>query len=384
MSADIAVQTEPSTTVEVQEAIYKLQDRMKARPGQRKRDLEKIKDSGIHLINISITTRVTTTFKLDWEDMNLPESVIARLTAMNAGAIPIPTFEGVKQAYSELDKKRREIRRKANMVYFDPTWFVTDEDLPQMVDLIDSAETLIPELQERMRISYPGAKRDCKKNLARLIGAAWPMPTGREARLVRNQTVREIVEDKMGWFPSLEDCLEGLSIRLDYLGRLPSIKEQMQADQELRELQTREMEDEQRREALVIQKRLELQTMRSRRDMIARVQKEAQDQIYRTIAEAIGMVEQDLARVHVHKKTRGKIEKELAKLDSALILIQETDNLSDLAGMADEITDICDRNKRGDQALSDRIASLKEWLKPHIEQNSDNPDLLELALSGML
>ena len=123
--------------------------------------------------------------------------------------------------------------------------------------------------------------------------------------------------------------------------------------------------------------------MRSRRRMMEAVQRNAIDNIYRAIAEGISMVEKDLARGNVHSATRRRIEEQIAKLDSSLVMLKESGSLEELAAGADAIADLCDRNARGEQDLSARIAGLREWLRPKVEERGD-ASVLDLLVSGMV
>ena len=348
---------------------------------ERRRDLKQITDSAIYMLSIRIGTGVKTIVKIGFKDLKLPDAVVKQLEKMGAGEIRITAFEGVLMAYSALSSKRKFVQRH-HMHYFDPTWFVAEPDLPAVAQLISEAQLLLPDLREQMAVSYDIAKKRFRRDLMRLIASAWVNPLPGQ-RLARKEEILRIVEAKAGEFPALEDCQNGLTLDVDFLGRVPSIKEQIETDVELAELTTREMEDDGRRQTLILEKELEAQTMRSRRRMMEAVQRDAIDNIYRAIAEGIAMVEKDLARGNVHSATRKRIEEQIARLDSSLVMLKESGSLEELAAGADAITDLCDRNARGEQDLSARIAGLREWLRPKVEERGD-ASVLDLLVSGMV
>jgi hypothetical protein len=348
---------------------------------ERRRDLKQITESAIYIMSIRIGTGVKTVVKIGFKDLNLPPAVVKQLERMGAGEIRITAFEGVREAYSALSSKRKFVQRH-HMRYFDPTWFVAEPDLMAVALLIEDAMSLLPELRGQMAVSYDIARKRFRRDLMRLLSSAWANPEPSQRR-ARKEEILRIVDEKEMEFPALEDCQDGLTLDVDYLGRVPSIKEQIEVDVELAELATREMENDGRRQTLILEKELEAQTMRSRRKMMEAVQRDAIDNIYRAIAEGIAMVEKDLARGNVHSATRKRIEEQIARLDSSLVMLKESGSLEELAAGADAITDLCDRNARGEQDLSARIAGLREWLRPKVEERGD-ASVLDLLVSGMV
>jgi len=249
--------------------------------------------------------------------------------------------------------------------------------------MLDEARALIPTLREQMAISYPYAVRSFRFNLLRLLASAWPKPEDLQAQEDRKRWILATADDKQMQFPTLEDCQAGLSFDIDWLGRVPSIKEQMAKDNEIQRLATIQMEDEHKRDLLILEQQQELETIKERRRLFARVQEDAMKQLYKVIAEGVDMVSKDLRRGNVHLNTRRRIETQIKRMDSLLVMLKECEGIEELAAAADSIQSICDRNAKGAQDLSQELQDLREWLMPKVEATADQ-EVLDILMDGMI
>ena len=199
------------------------------------RNLEQIQEKDIYTIKVKVK-KGRRTKALKWEYLGLPQEQIEALNEHKSTPGSIRLVEIVEnECRQEGVKDKRRLNKLINelkneyLIYFPPHYFFAESQIEEVTALLNEILAEEGRIKEKINSLYEEEKEKQELKIREQIQY--------NPNLNAIQ-VEQIVIKYMAYYPTKQEILNSFGIEIEYIQRVPSLKEQAKTDQELFELKT--------------------------------------------------------------------------------------------------------------------------------------------------
>ena len=259
------------------------------------RELEQIQEQDIYTIKVKVK-KGRQTKALKWEYLGLPSAQIQALNEYKSSPGAIRLVEIVENECQQGGKKEKRLNKLINqlkneyLVYFPPHYFFTESQIAEVTKLLNNILEEEARIKEKVRNLYEAEKEKQEYKIREQIQYN-PNLNAIE--------IDQIVALYMAHYPTEQEILNSFGIEIEYIQRVPSLKEQAKTQTELAQWQ---------------QKQKELKTIEDLQEQYKKnIQEKLNSATSHVVNEAIALINESIEKIETLKSKNKNFTNERKK-----------------------------------------------------------------------